>query len=1656
MNTVISVYSEKAYKEYILSTENNLEKNIVLKKDLFGLRENVSLKLESQNHRWHFMSGKYSVYRDEIPYDGRELASEDSFVLNTANGEKLYMMVKEKDALLSGYEKYSIGSIGAVTIGSGQGDIRYSYIYHDRQCVSDVHVRLIKQGESWIAEDRSTNGTFLNNRRLFGSQRLEYGDHIDIWGLELIFLQDVLALNPDSHAQIESSLLHIWENADESEAGNVYGGYAKRLYHRSPRNMEPLDTGEVEIEAPPAPKEENDTPLLMQIGPALTMTLPMLLGSGMAVVGSTMSGGISSGFMYTGLITAGCSGALGVFWAMKNMNYAEKRRKQEELRRFEAYSQYLLKCTDRIKEKYEHNMRILNVRYPSVLQTIGDGGRIPDELWSRNISHEDFLYYRLGLGDIPFQASVVVPKERFTLIQDNLAERPARIKEDYSMLRQVPVGIDLQEHRLVGIVGGDNKAGAYPIVYNLAAQIVTQNCYTDVKLIFIGNGEEAEEKWNFALWVPHVWSEDKKLRYVAFCESEARDVFYELTNTLRRRTEDKDSGPQRQDRQGPYYIMFIDDMQSVAGEAIEKYIYSQDENAGLTTVLLAERYEQLPNACEFIIQNDGYFQGIYDVRKGETERKTLSFDEVSLRLINRLARTMSNIEVNETEIGGEIPSSVTFFDMYGVKRLSELQVKDRWRKNRTYDSLKALIGQKAGGQDCYLDLHEKYHGPHGLVAGTTGSGKSETLQTYILSLAINFSPDDVGFFLIDYKGGGMGNLFSGLPHVLGQISNLSGNLIYRALVSIKSENLRRQRIFNENGVNNINLYTTLYKNGEAKIPVPHLFIIIDEFAELKKEEPDFMRELISVAQVGRSLGVHLILATQKPSGTVDDNIWSNAKFHICLRVQDRQDSLDMLHKPDAAYLTGAGRGYLQVGSDEIYEEFQSGWSGAVYDEENGNSRNVIARMIDTTGKTAIVGNHTRSKKRAEAKLDWLVSLLEQFLEAEKACGSYEQSESSQFLAEWQRCMAGAGIDYPSGEYAERLLENLAGLYLELRAGNEAEGGLRLCAEQVLAQASERKIKLPEMKEKTQLDAVVEYLARLAEEEGYVKQNPLWLPELPEKLYLEQILHTDGQAQPQNARNWALRAEVGLCDDPGNQMQLPLVLDFSEDANHAVCGLPMSGKSTFLQTVLYALVNRYSAEYLNLYILDFSSRMLEAFEEAPQTGGILYETDLDDIGRLFRMLDRILQERKTLFHGGNYRQYISKNGIVCPAILVVIDNVGAFREKTDDKYQDFLLKFSRECAANGIYLLLSAASYGVSEIPNRLGENIRRTICLEMQDKYQYVDALNSMQIQTIPEAGVPGRGLVKTDDGILEFQTCLAAEAEDDYQRMELIRERCAVLASEWQGKRARAIPSVPEKPVWSEYQELPEVRQAAGQPELLPVGYEYETADLYALDLRRTYCYVISGKARTGKTNLLRAMIRSASLKGAGLCVVELSGNELQADAERYQAEYVTSCEDYYQFILKILPVFQERNNRKKELWKQGAEEEEIFVEMSREKPWFILIADLTDYVRMIYGKEGEARGLGPAMNNLLEKGSFLNIYFAAGMNWDKRQEVLGKPVFETFVSYKTGVHLGGGADEQRLLDFPGISMQMKSRPDKAGCGLVADLETQKSFRIVTPLVRG
>src|SRR5690625_2123913 len=185
-----------------------------------------------------------------------------------------------------------------------------------------------------------------------------------------------------------------------------------------------------------------------------------------------------------------------------------------------------------------------------------------------------------------------------------------------------------------------------------------------------------------------------------------------------------------------------------------------------------------------------------------------------------------------------------------------LAIQKRWIENQSSKSLAVPVCLKGKDDPVYLNLHEKAHGPHGLLAGTTGSGKSEILQTYILSLAMHYHPHEVAFLLIDYKGGGMALLFKEIPHLLGTITNIEGskNFSKRALASIKSEMKQRQRLFDEYEVNHINDYTDLYKEGNAKQPLPHLFLISDEFAELKSEEPEFINELVSAARIGRSLG----------------------------------------------------------------------------------------------------------------------------------------------------------------------------------------------------------------------------------------------------------------------------------------------------------------------------------------------------------------------------------------------------------------------------------------------------------------------------------------------------------------------------------------------------------------------------------------------------------------------------------------------------------------------------------------------------------------------------------------------------------------------------------------------------------------------------------
>jgi DNA segregation ATPase FtsK/SpoIIIE, S-DNA-T family len=1664
MGIILSVYTSDAFKEFLLSARNNEDYSVILSKKIFKLKNDLELLLEVVDHKWYFhLTDNYSLQIGEKDYNNSPIQDGEIYELTTNEGVKISIISTESNHTFAVFDKYDISQCSEITIGKSESrDIQYDAF----GLVSRNHAVIKRQNGLFVLEDQSQNGTYVDSVLIQGSRQLMFGDCISVFGLQLVFLGDVLAVNASNDSlKINKSKLKLCDisyNLSESKPSRKKS-IQKQYFNRAPRNVFTVFKDPIEIEAPPNQRLSKKRPFLLTIGPSLTMAIPMLLGSGLAIYSTTQSGQSAGAYMYTGLITALSSTVIGITWAIVNIRYSSKEETEDENKRIQIYESYLMKLNEFINEKYQNNYKVLNDMYPSASECSRYNGRT-SLLWNRNHTHADFLTARLGIGNIPFQAPIHVPKQNISVTNDILFENISKIVKHYEKLNNVPIGIDLSVHRLVGVIGGAGKLGALDVARNIAVQIAANHCYTDVKMAFIYDEKSGidTKEFAYAKWLPHVWSEDKKTRFVASNKQEAGDVFYELTNILRIRGErtDRTSSPKHMK---PHYILFVANPELLEGELIAKYILEARPEYGISTLLLTDRYENIPNACDYIIQNDSYFTGAYDLHEDEKEHQYIAFDSITIQEMESFARSIFDVEVNEPETGGDLPNVLNFFDMYKVSSLEQFHVLDRWRKNRTYDSMRALIGQKAGGADCYLDIHEKYHGPHGLIAGTTGSGKSETLQTYILSLALNFSPLDIGFFIIDFKGGGMANLFSNLPHMMGQISNLSGNQVRRAMVSIKSENMRRQRIFSEHGVNNINLYTRMLKKNEATIPVPHLFIIIDEFAELKREEPDFMRELISVAQVGRSLGVHLILATQKPSGTVDENIWSNTKFRLCLRVQDRQDSNDMLHKPDAAYLTHTGRGYMQVGNDEIYELFQSGWSGAVYDENYSTKSAEIAIMRTITGKTALVGNRTKIKQTELIRRNWYTSLISytkrvmdtMHITAEQCLK--DAKVLTLLASETVHRMNEEGIDYPDTKFNLIRMEEFIQLWLESEEQSESDR-----VDEIIRTAAAKDIKLPEVKEKTQLEAVVEYLEYMSAEHGYVNNQLLWLPVLPEQLYLEALEGYKENAFSEDGwkgtgKYWNLEAYIGLCDDPENQSQLPLVVNLAENGHYAVCGMVMSGKSTFLQTLIYSFVNRYSPEYINIYALDFSSKMLSAFEGLAHVGGILYEDDIDKMGKFFNMMGSILQERKALFKGGNYSQYVQVNGVCIPSILIVIDNYANFREKTDNAYENDLIQLSRDGAGYGIFLVISSAGFGSMEIQSRIGDNIRNVICLEMGDKFKYADAMRTMHIEVLPEADVKGRGLAYMGSSILEYQTALALKSEDDYQRIELIKQCCQRMNQSWKGRKAKRIPEIPEQPVWSEYCQLEDVISMVKDQRKLPIGYRMEDASIYGIDLKDTYCYTVSGKSRTGKTNLLKTIAYSASMAEGELCIIDLQNNELKSLAEKIGARYISTDEEMFTYWKEMLTVFTGRNKKKRSWIEEGEDDSAIFEKMQSEKNYYIIVADLASFLNSIYSPKEGVGAMSGFMENIIEKGRLHNIYFFAGLNVDDVSKALGYKVYQCFTGYKRGAHLGGNTIAQKIFNFNNIPYMEQSKVLKTGIALVPSAEDDTvGEKVVIPLARG
>lgn len=716
------------------------------------------------------------------------------------------------------------------------------------------------------------------------------------------------------------------------------------LFVRNTREKIVVDSEKIEILDPPAKPEKPKNNIIMSLLPSMGMIMTSGL---MAAMGGTM-------VVYS-LVSGGMAVVLAVATVIQgNRNY--KKEVKERIEKYHSYEQRKRQEIEgyRNKEREELNRIFLDIKGEEQLLNMFSG-----ELFDRMPEDEDFLDVRFGTGNINAIKKVEYKKQEKLEIEDDLQQIPEKMEEEYKMLQNAPVICHLKTANAIGIIGKEKYR--YEIMKSMVFDICIRQYASDVYLFFVCEPEHAD-KISIFRFLPHVNQSDVGFRGIA-CDYESKNrVFDFLYKTLSQREKDKPA---------QHIIVFFYDKCEFNTHPVSKFLQNA-KDVNTTFVFMEDQKSDIPTGCKQHIYVDE------NARMVDTEdinnTVEFSYQTVDASVVAKMVRMLAPVHTEEISLESSLTKNITLFEMLGILSVEDLDLSHRWNSSKVYQSMAAPIGVTRNGL-IYLDLHDKAHGPHGLVAGTTGSGKSELLQTYILSVATYYHPYEVGFVIIDFKGGGMANQFKELPHLLGAITNIDGKEINRSLRFIKAELQKRQRLFAEAGVNHIDKYIKKYKSGEVDIPLPHLILIVDEFAELKAEQPEFMQELISAARIGRSLGVHLILATQKPAGQVDDQIWSNSRFKLCLKVQDQQDSNEVLKSPLAAEIKEPGRAYLQVGNNEIFELFQSAYSGAPERVEGGAVKEFSIYEVLPSGRKKEVYSQKR-KKSGESKKSQLEAVVE--------------------------------------------------------------------------------------------------------------------------------------------------------------------------------------------------------------------------------------------------------------------------------------------------------------------------------------------------------------------------------------------------------------------------------------------------------------------------------------------------------------------------------------------------------------------------------------------------------------------------------------------------------------------------------------------------------
>jgi S-DNA-T family DNA segregation ATPase FtsK/SpoIIIE len=1226
--------------------------------------------------------------------------------------------------------------------------------------VSRSHATItVGDGKITIADLGSSNGVLVRGR-----------------------MEQLAEVGPAEHFQVGESIL-AWTPLDSREGVVVYRPEGGKTFNRPPRIIDRVDETTVNFPGSPPQKQKNPIPMIGVLAPLLM---------GVAMVFIMPKSGKPPHLQYQFLLFT----ALSPIMAIGNHMSTSRRGKGTYKSQLTEYERRCDEVRDQVDQAVE--LETLAVRSnhpdPAELAAIAIGPK--SRLWERRPSNKDFLVLRLGLTDRP--ASIKVEGEPST-------EELLRMT-----LRQVPATVDLPDVGVLGVAGPRGSCEA------LVRLMVAQACVLhppDDLVVTVLTDPGQERSWSWARWLPNTRPEGSDcVARIGSSDHALHRLAGELAGIVDQRLGDRTSAGAHDERVA--HLVVLDGAYRLGSIPAITRVLRYGPSVGIYSICLDDSSSLLPEECraEAVFRTDEATR--LDLRASQSAPLAAVLgDLVTSEWSEEVARSLAPLRLNRrNEAASVLPQALRLLDILGLEHPDVGSIGRHWyRGGRT---TAALIGATAQGP-LILDL--AHDGPHGLVAGTTGSGKSELLQTIIASLAVANRPDALTFVLVDYKGGSAFKDCAKLPHTVGMVTDLDGHLTERALASLAAELHRRERLLLETGTKDIEDYW-LATDGTGRQGLARLVLVIDEFAAMVEELPTFVEGLVDLARRGRSLGIHLILATQRPSGVVSPAIKTNTNLRIAMRVTDAADSADVIDSPMAARISKStpGRAYLRVGHENL-TEFQSARVGGRHSVDSVAQVDLMPVSWSQLGEPL---PQVRSNRVTSETTD-LSILVEALCEASEAFGIAVPSSP------WLQAL-------PPVVVLPRHVQLRVGPVSGVGSSGAPSGGMCTSGHP--------------------LDSDDQFCDSCG--------GPRSLDSPPQ------------QQSTDMASAFAI--PYGLEDRPEIQAQLPADWDIEHEGHLLVAGDSGSGRSTFLRTLAGSIADRTTVHDVHIYAIDCGNGALLPLADLPHCGVVATRSELDRVDRLITRLLGEITRRQQLLAGSGYSTIADQRAAAhpddrLPFVIVMIDRwegfVAEFESVDSGRLVTSVLHLMKEAPGVGIRVVTTGDR---STLSTRFGALIEKTVVLRMNDRGNY--AMAGLNPRKLPDDLAPGQGflvgshaevrvaLLTTDPGGPAQASALRAIATD-------ARHRAVGTAPEH-----LPLPITP-LPARVDLGYLLDSRPsgADGAP-IVPVGVGGDVLQQQWIDLdEHGPAFLIGGPPRSGRTNALKAMARA--LIGGGRKVVIVLG---------------------------------------------------------------------------------------------------------------------------------------------------------------------------------------